>query len=67
MKDYEMTLESIEYYKDKACKYISGRCDKCEAMHEYNEKQHCQFDTVIRFIKWDNQYNTHRKWSELDE
>jgi hypothetical protein len=58
MEDYEFTIGTIEYYKSKACECIKGKCDKCEAMYEYGGKQYCQFDTVIRFIKWNNQYNT---------
>lgn len=57
MEDYEMTIYTIEYYKRRACDCANGECDKCEAMCEYNEKQYCQFDTVIRFIEWDNKYN----------
>lgn len=57
MEDYEMTIDAIEYYKSRACDYTKGECDKCEAMCEYNGKQYCQFDTVIRFIEWDNKYN----------
>lgn len=56
MKDYKATIETIECYKNKACKLIDGNCDKCEAMFEYRDKQFCQFDTVVRFIEWDNEY-----------
>ena len=55
--DYEQTIETIKHYKNKACECIEGKCDKCTAMHEYRGKQFCQFDTVIYFIEWDNQYN----------
>ena len=57
MEDYEITIGTIEYYKSKSCDCVSGKCDKCEAMYNYNGKQYCQFDTVIRFIEWDNKYN----------
>lgn len=57
MEDYELTIGTIEYYKSKACELVCGNCPKCEAMHEYNGKYYCQFDTVIRFIEWDNKYN----------
>ena len=56
-------IETIECYKVKACKLINGNCDRCEAMHEYKNKQYCQFDPVIRFIKfantieWDDECN----------
>ena len=52
-----MTIDTIEYYKSRACDCANGERDKCEAMCEYNGKQYCQFDTVIRFIEWDNKYN----------
>lgn len=58
MKDYELIIRNIRYYKSKACDYIRGRCDKCEAAYEYHGRPYCQFDTVIRFIEWDNHYNT---------
>lgn len=56
MEDYEITIGTIEYYKSKSCDCVSGKCDKCEAMYKHNGKQYCQFDTVIRFIEWDNKY-----------
>ena len=58
MKDHELTIETIKSYKDKACELVKGNCDKCEAMFKYCGEKYCQFDTVTRFIKWDNQYNT---------
>jgi hypothetical protein len=57
MEDYELTIGTIEYYKNKACEVICGNCDKCEAMYKYRDNQCCCFDTVIRFIEWDNKYN----------
>ena len=57
MEDYEMTIGTIEYYKDKACEVARNKCDKCEAAQEYNCKLYCAFDTVNRFIEWDNKYN----------
>lgn len=57
MEDYELTIGTIEYYKDKACKIAENKCDKCEAAQEYKGKLWCAFDTVNRFIEWDNKYN----------
>lgn len=57
MEDYEITVNTIEYYKHKACDCVKGECPKCEAMYEYNGKYYCQFNTVMRFIEWDNKYN----------
>lgn len=57
MEDYELTIGTIEYYKDKACKVAANKCDKCEAAQEHNGKLWCAFDTVNRFIEWDNKYN----------
>ena len=58
MEDYELITNAIEYYKNKACELAKNNCDKCEAMHECSGGQWCSFDTVIRFIEWDNTYNT---------
>ena len=30
MEDYEMTMGTIEYYKNKACEVAKNKCDKCE-------------------------------------
>lgn len=57
MEDYESILSNILNYKNKACKLIRNNCDKCAAKYEYLGKQWCCFDTVIRFIEWDNRYN----------
>lgn len=57
MEDYELTIGTIEHYKDKACELVKGNCDKCEAAYEHRGKKWCCFDTTIRFIKWDNEYN----------
>lgn len=57
MKDYELTIGTIVYYKIKACKVAGNRCNKCEAAQEYNGRLCCAFDTVNRFIEWDNKYN----------
>ena len=57
MNDYELIIASVEYYKNKACKVAKNNCDACEGRHEYNGKLWCSFDTVIRFIEWDNTYN----------
>ena len=57
MEDYELTVGTIEYYKCKACEVVGHKCDKCEAAQEHNGKLWCAFDTVNRFIEWDNKYN----------
>ena len=57
MEDYELTIGTIEYYRNKACELAKCNCDKCEASYECCFQKWCCFDTVIRFIKWDNQYN----------
>lgn len=57
MEDYELTIGAIEYYKNKACEVAKNKCDKCEAAQEYNGKLGCAFDTVNRFIEWNNKYN----------
>ena len=54
MEDYELTIGTIDYYKDRACE-VAG--NKCEAAQEYNGKLWCAFDTVNRFIEWDNKYS----------
>lgn len=62
MEDYELTIGTIEYYKDKACEVAGNKCDKCEAVQEYNGKLWCAFDTVNRFIEWNNKYNTQKSF-----
>ena len=57
MEDYKLIIGTIDYYKDRACEIVGNKCDKCEAVQEYNGKLWCAFDTVNRFIKWDNKYN----------
>lgn len=57
IRGFNKTIETIEYYKDKACKVIKNRCDKCEAAQEHNGQLSCAFDTVNRFIEWNNKYN----------
>ena len=57
MEDYELTIGTIELYKEKACGVIKNRCDKCEAALEYRGEPCCAFDIVVRFIEWDNKYN----------
>ena len=58
MEDYKFIIGTIDYYyKDKACAVAGNKCDKCEAAQEYNGKLWCAFDTVNRFIEWDNKYN----------
>ena len=54
MEDYELTIDAVKYYKDKACKLAGCDCDKCEGSFCYLGKQYCQFDTVIRFIEYAN-------------
>lgn len=56
MEDYELTIGTIEYYKDKACKMVKNDCSRCEALHECNGKRWCSFDTVNRFIKYANEH-----------
>ena len=31
MEDYIYTIDTIESYKNKACEFINGNCEKCEA------------------------------------
>ena len=57
MQDYELTIGSIEHYKNKACELAGSNCEKCEAMYKQYDKQWCCFDTVIRFIEYVNQHN----------
>ena len=57
MEDYELTIETIKHYKNKACEIARNNCDNCEAMYVYCDKQWCCFDTVVRFVEWDNKYN----------
>lgn len=57
MEDYKLTLNTLKHYKYKACEVIGNKCDKCEAAQEYNDKIACAFDTVNRFIEWNNKYN----------
>ena len=57
MEDYELTIEIIEHYKDKACEVAGNKCDKCEAVQEYSRNLYCAFDTVNRFIEWVNKYH----------
>lgn len=54
MENFELTMGIIENYKKKACEYAKVKCDFCEAMYEHADKQFCCFDTVNRFIKWNN-------------
>ena len=51
MENYKLTIETIDYYKDKACAIAGNKCDKCEAAQEYNGKLWCAFNTVNRFIE----------------
>ena len=57
MENYELTVEHIEHYKSKACDFINGNCDKCEAAYMYYGKQYCCFDTVARFVEYANKHN----------
>ena len=57
MEDYELTIGTIEHYKSKACELVKDNCNKCEAMYRCKNEYWCCFDTVIRFIEWDNKYN----------
>ena len=54
MNDYELTIASIKYYKDRACDMVDCKCENCEAMYKCCEQQWCCFDTVIRFIEYVN-------------
>ena len=56
MEDYEMTMGTIEQYKNKACGLVDGYCNKCQARYKYNDKNWCCFDTVNFFIEWANKY-----------
>lgn len=56
-KDYKLTIKIIECYKNKACDIARNKCDRCEAAQKYNDELWCAFDTVNRFINWDNKYN----------
>lgn len=57
MKDYKLTIKNIKHYKHKACEMVGSNCNRCEGAYEYNNKIFCVFDTVNRFIEWDNEYN----------
>lgn len=57
MEDYEITIGTIEHYKDKACGVIKNNCERCEAGVECQGNPWCAFDIVVRFIEWDNKYN----------
>ena len=61
MEDYELTMGTIKYYKNKACEVVKNKCDKCEASQEYNGKLWCAFDTVNRFIEYANKHRLLRK------
>ena len=61
MEDYELTMRTIKYYKNKACEVARHKCDKCEAAQEYNGKLWCAFDTVNRFIEYANKHRLLRK------
>ena len=41
MEDYIYTIDTIESYKNKACEFINGNCEKCEARQEYNGEYYC--------------------------
>lgn len=56
MENYELTIETIEDYKDNACWIIRDDCDKCDAMYECNGNRFCCFDTVIRFVEYANKH-----------
>lgn len=56
MSDYELTIGTIEFYKNKACELVGNDCSKCEAMYEHSNQQWCCFDTTIRFIEYANNY-----------
>lgn len=43
MEDYEMTMETIEYYKNKACKVVGNKCDKCETKTKRSWFRSCAF------------------------
>lgn len=47
----------IMNYKSKACEMVGNNCNKCEGAYKYNNKTICVFDTVNRFIEWNNEYN----------
>ena len=56
MEDYEITIRTIEYYKNKACELVDSDCSKCEARYEACGEPWCCFDTTIRFIEYANKY-----------
>lgn len=57
MEDYELTIETIKHYKNKACELVKHSCGKCEAMYEFCGRPWCSFDTTVRFIEYANKYN----------
>lgn len=61
MENYELIIETIDCYKNKACEVASNRCDRCEAAEEHNGQPVCAFDTVNRFIEWDKKYNKRKE------
>ena len=56
-QDWLAAMKDIKHYKHKACEMVGNNCNKCEGAYEYNNKVFCVFDTVNRFIEWDNEYN----------
>ena len=56
MEDCELTIGTIEHYKNKACELVENDCSKCEARYEACGRP-CCFDTTIRFIEYANKYN----------
>ena len=56
MGNYELTVEAIERYKDKACEFANNCCAVCEALYGHGGYRWCCFDTVARFVEYANKY-----------
>ena len=55
MNDYELTINNIEYYRDKICEEVNHECEECEAGYkDCRCKEQCSFDDVIRLIRVNN-------------
>ena len=55
MHDYELTINTIEYYRDKTCEEANHKCLECEAGYQDCRcKAQCSFDDVIRLIRVNN-------------
>lgn len=62
MENYKSTLDTLKYYRDKACEEAKKDCGKCDYGMRYNNHEvWCAFAFVDHFIWNFNRYGTRDK------